>query len=98
MKTVDLRQQDVTIDEVLRSVGDDVIRVTSREGADFVLEAANAFEREARELGESATFMEFLASRAAEPGNVPLAVIEARLSGADPANGAAADKSDLSGG
>jgi hypothetical protein len=98
VKTVDLRQQDVTIDELLRSVGNDVVRVTSREGAEFVLEAADAFEREARELGESATFMEFLANRAAEPGNVPLAEIEARLSAADPANGAPADKADPSGG
>jgi hypothetical protein len=94
VKTVDLRRQDVTIDELLRSVGNDVIRVTSRDGEEFVLEAADAFDREARELGQSAKFMEFLANRGAEPGNVSLAEIEARLNAADPANGAAADKAD----
>jgi hypothetical protein len=84
MRTVDLRRQDVTLDELLRRVGNDVIRVTSKDGAEFVLEAADAFEREARELGRSAKFMEFLSERAAEPGGVPLEEIEARLSAADP--------------
>jgi hypothetical protein len=94
VRTVDLRRQHLTIDELLRSVGNDVIRVTSKDGEEFVLEAADAFEREARELGQSAKFMEFLAGRAAEPGIVPLAEIEARLAVANPANGSPADKAE----
>ena len=98
MRTVDLRRQDVTLDELLRRVGNDVIRVTSKEGEEFVLEAADAFEREARELGRSEKFMEFLSERSSEPGGVSLAQIEARLSGADPVSGGSADNVEPSDG
>ncbi len=46
--------------------------MTSKEGAEFVLEAADGFEREAKELGQSRKFMAFLAQRSTEPGQVPL--------------------------
>ena len=58
MKTVDLRRQQISIDELLRCVGADVVRITSKEGEQFVLEAADAFEREVNELGQSMKFRE----------------------------------------
>ena len=79
MKTIDLRQQQVALDDLLRSVGGDVVRITSKDGDEFVLEAAGAFDREADELGRSAKFMAFLAERAAEPGRRSLADVEAHL-------------------
>jgi len=91
VKTVDLRRQDVSIDELLRSAGADVVRITSKEGVEFVLEPADAFEREARELGNSARFMAFLAERSAEPGRVALSSIEARLAEAGPVRDATSD-------
>ncbi len=91
MKTVDLRREQVSIDELLRTVGTDVVRITSKEGAEFVLEAADAFEREASELGQSARFMAFVTERSAESGGSSLAEIEARLSRVDQANGASGD-------
>ena len=51
MKTIDLRHQEVCLDELLRSIGGDAVRITSKDGEEFVLEAADAFEREAAELG-----------------------------------------------
>jgi hypothetical protein len=90
--SADLRQEQVSIDDLLRSVGGDVVRITSKEGTEFVLEAADGFEREAKELGQSRKFMTFLAQRSAEPGRVPLAEIEARLSGAQPAHGVSVDE------
>ena len=92
MKTVDLRQQHVSIDELLRCVGTDVVRITSKDGEEFVLEAADSFEREARELGQSENFMAFLAQRSGERGRVPLAEIEARLSRVDAPGCAAIDE------
>ena len=97
MKIVDLRRQPVSIDELLRSVGGDVVRITSKEGEEFVLEAADSFEREATELGQSTSFTEFLAERSAEPGRVSLAEIEARLSGAERASGGSGDETGQKG-
>jgi hypothetical protein len=97
VKTIDLRRQHVTLDELLRSVGDDVVRVTSKDGEQFILEAADAFEREAAELGRSTKFLAFLAERSAESGEISLADIEARLTATEPtttASGASADSED----
>jgi hypothetical protein len=85
MKTIDLRRQQISIDELLESAGADVVRITSKGGDEFLLEAADAFEREAKELGHSAKFMAFLEARSAEPSRVSLAEIESRLAAADPA-------------
>jgi hypothetical protein len=97
VKTIDLRRQHVTLDELLRSVGDDVVRVTSKDGEEFILEAADAFECEAAELGRSAKFLAFLAERSAESGRISLADIEACLTATEPtptASGASADSED----
>jgi hypothetical protein len=83
VKTIDLRWQQVTLDELLRSVGGEVVRVTSKDGEEFILEAADAFEREVAELGRSAKFLAFLAERSAESGRVSLADIETRLAAAE---------------
>lgn len=83
MKTIDLRQEQIALDDLLRSVGDGEVRITSKDGDEFVLEAAGAFEREADELGRSAKFRAFLAERAAETGRRSLADIESSLAGAE---------------
>jgi hypothetical protein len=83
VKTIDLRRQEVSLDELLRSVGCDVVRITSKDGDEFVLESADAFEREANELGRSAKFMALLAERSAESGRVSLAEVESRVEPAE---------------
>jgi hypothetical protein len=82
VKTIDLRLQQISLDELLDSVGGDVVRITNKDGDEFVLEAADVFEREASELGRSAKFMAFLAERSAEPARTSLADIESRLADA----------------
>jgi hypothetical protein len=57
--------------------------ITNKDGEEFVLESADAFEREANELRCSARFMAFLAKRAAERGRIALEDIESRLTGKD---------------
>jgi hypothetical protein len=59
------------------------VRITNKDGHEFILEPATAFEREAAELGQNAKFMAFLAERSAEPGRTPLADVELRLSQED---------------
>jgi hypothetical protein len=85
MKTIDLRQQPLTIDELLEAAsGSDPVRITNKHGDEFILEQADAFEREAAEFGRSEKFMAFLAERAAESGRTSLADIERRLFDAEP--------------
>lgn len=81
MKTLDLGTHEVTVDELLQSARTEAVRVRSKDGDEFVLEAADAFEREVAELASSETFMSFLAERSKEAGSVSLAELERRLSG-----------------
>jgi len=80
MKTLDLGTHQVTVDELLQSARTEAVRVRSKDGDEFVLEAADAFEREVVELASSAKFMSFLAERSKEEGSVSLEDIEQRLS------------------
>jgi len=78
--TIDLRRQKLTLEELLQAAGSDAVRITNKDGDEFILEPANAFDCEATEFRQSAKFMAFLAERLAEPGRTPLADIERRLS------------------
>ena len=72
MRTFDLRQQHITVEELLRLARTESVRIVAEEGDAFILEVAEAFEREVAELGQSEKFMEFLAERSKEPGSVSL--------------------------
>ncbi len=80
MKTLDLGTHEVTVDELLQSARTEAVRVRSKDGDEFVLEAADAFEREVIELASSAKFMSSLAQRSKEEGSVSLEDIKQRLS------------------
>lgn len=79
MKTLDLRQQHVTVDELLRFARTESVRIVAEEGDEFILEVADAFEREVTTLGQSEKFMAFLAERSKEPGGISLDDIERKL-------------------
>ncbi len=80
MKTLDLRQNPITVDELLRLASADPVLIVNRDGSEFVVEPADAFDREVAELAQSAKFMSLLAKRSEEPGSVSLEEIERRLS------------------
>jgi hypothetical protein len=86
MTTLDLRQRQVTVDELLQIASADAVRILSGNGQEFILEAADAFEREVAELGRNEKFMAFLAERSKERGQTPLEEIERRLTLVEPAN------------
>ena len=79
MRTLDLRQQRVTVDELLRVARTESVRIVAEEGDEFILEVADAFEREVAELSQSEKFMTFLAKRSKEPGVISLDDIEHKL-------------------
>jgi hypothetical protein len=60
------------------------LRITTKDGDEFILEPADGFAREADELGRSAKFLAFLAARSAEPGRTSLSEVELRLGATDP--------------
>jgi hypothetical protein len=80
MITIDLRQQPLTITELLRRAETDVIRIVSPSGQAFILEESDeAFEQEVERLGKSEQFMAFLAERAKERGVVTIDELEQQL-------------------
>ncbi len=79
MKTLDLGKQQLTVDDLLRSASTETVLVRSKDGSEFVLEAADAFEREVGELASSEKFMAFLALGSKEEGSISLDEIEQRL-------------------
>ncbi len=79
MKTVDLAQRQLTVDELLQSAVGETVLILTPDGSEFVLEAADAFDREVAEFAASEKFMSFLAERAKEKGSVSLEEIERRL-------------------
>jgi len=79
MRTLDLRQQHMTVKELLRFARTEPVRIVAEEGDEFILEVADAFEREVTALGQSEKFMAFLAERSKEPGVISLDDIERKL-------------------
>ena len=79
MITLDLRQQQITLEELFRVARSQSVLIVTDEGDEYILEAADEFNREVAELGRSEKFMNFLAERRKEAGRIPLEEIERRL-------------------
>jgi hypothetical protein len=79
MITLDLRNQQVTLEELFRVARSESVLIVTDEGQEYILEAADEFDREVAELGRSQKFMDFLAQRRNEAGRIPLEEIERRL-------------------
>jgi len=79
MITFDLRQQQMTLEELFRAARSESVLIVTDEGQEYILEAADEFDREVAELGTSQKFVDFLAERRKESGRIPLADIERRL-------------------
>jgi hypothetical protein len=73
MTTYDLRQHELTVDELLRLAADMPIHVIAKDGQTFVIEPADDFEQEVARLRQSEQFMAFLAERSTKKqGSVSL--------------------------
>jgi hypothetical protein len=79
MITLDLRHQQITLEELFRAARSESVLIVTDEGQEYILEAADEFDREVAELGRSEKFMDFLAERRKEPGRISLEEIERRL-------------------
>jgi len=75
MKTVDLRQGEHSLSEVLALAKSEAVLIHSASGEDFLVEQADEFDREVAALGGSEKFMSFLDARAKETGDIPLETV-----------------------
>ena len=66
MKTVNLKKESPSLGELLAMARKKSVLLVSKDGATFVLEEADEFDREVAELGGSEKFMKFLSKRSKE--------------------------------
>ena len=66
MKTIKLDEKAPSVDELLTIARREAVLLVSQDGASFVLEEADDFEREVTQLGNSGKFMKFLKERTHE--------------------------------
>jgi hypothetical protein len=83
MIKLDLRQKKLTLEELLHFASLDSVLILANDGKEFILEAADEFEREVALLGQSEKFMEFLAERSKEKGVISIEEIERKLDETD---------------
>ena len=79
MITLDLRNRQITLEELFRAARSESVLIVTDEGQEYILEAADEFDHEVAELRRSEKFMNFLAERRKESGRIPLEDIERRL-------------------
>lgn len=79
MTTVDLRERDLDVQDLLRLAESDSVLIIAKDGHGYTLEGADDFEREVARLGASKSFMGFLEERGREEGAVSLDEIGQRL-------------------
>lgn len=66
MKTINLREESPSVAQLLAMARKKSVLLVSRDGATFVLEEADEFDREVAELGGSERFIKFLSKRSKE--------------------------------
>ncbi len=79
MKNLDLRQESITLEQLLKVANTEAVLIFSDNGNQYILENVDAFEQEVIALGNSQKFMNFLAERSQEQGSISLDDIEDKL-------------------
>ncbi len=72
MKEIDLTKEQHSLNDVLTFAKSEAVLIHSPSGEDFVVEAADKFDREVAALGASERFASFLEARSKESGDIPL--------------------------
>lgn len=80
MITVDLRQESLTLLELFNRAENDIVRIVTTNGQAFMLVSSEeSLEEEAKRLGQSDKFMEFLAERAKKPAKISINELKERV-------------------
>jgi hypothetical protein len=72
MKTVDLGKEHPSLVDVLALAKSESVVIHSGPGEDYLLEAADDFDREAAALGGSERFLTFLQARSTASDDIPI--------------------------
>jgi len=72
VKTLDLGQEAITLEELLKLAAAGTVRIVTADGRAFILEDASDFDREVELLGKSKKFRRFLNDRSKEPATTSL--------------------------
>ncbi|MBP8127983.1 MAG: hypothetical protein KA184_00265, partial [Candidatus Hydrogenedentes bacterium] len=78
-KTVNWADGDRSMSEIIEIAKPGPVLVYAVDGAEFILEEADEFEREVAALGNSDKFLSFLQRRSQEGGEVPASDVAKRL-------------------
>jgi len=79
MKTIDLKEREPSVDELLGWAKSEVVIIRGRDGGHFLLEEADESEQEVAALGRSENFMKFLEKRSKEKERTPIGEVARRL-------------------
>lgn len=79
MKTIHLKNQAPSVKQLLSWASSEALLLVSQDGKTFMLEEADEFDQEVKELGGSAPFMRFLEERAKEGAGIPLERLASKL-------------------
>ncbi len=79
MKTIDLRQEKLSINGLLQLAKLETLLILTEDGQTFILEDADAFEKEAAMLGNSKKFMKFLQKRSKAEATSTIDELEDKL-------------------
>ena len=83
MKTVDLKEQKISLDNLLTLATADLLLILAGDGHEYILEEADEFEKEVMMLGQSEKFMNFLEGRRKEKGTISLEEIKGKMNSGD---------------
>lgn len=72
MTTLDLREQRVTVNQLMKLARSGSVLIVTQDGREFLLEEADDFDREVALLGQSDEFMSFLEKRSREKATISL--------------------------
>lgn len=79
MKTIDLTQKKMEMKDLLRLAKTDSVLIIAPEGQRYILEEADAFDKEVAMLGGSDEFTEFLRKRSKEKAMISIDQLKRKL-------------------
>ncbi len=79
MKSVDLRNEDLDVKQLLGLVEGCSVLVVAQDGREFILAEADDFDKEVEALRGSARFQSFLDRRMSEQTRIPIEDIEKEI-------------------
>jgi hypothetical protein len=80
MKTINLKEESPSVAQLLAMARKKSVLLVSKDGATFVLEEADEFDREVAELGNSEKFIKFLSKRSKEKAVISIEEFAKQLS------------------